>query len=37
LELPGAVREFDSIVVGDYTIWGLTERVLQQLRELGAG
>jgi ADP-ribose pyrophosphatase YjhB (NUDIX family) len=35
LELPGAVREFDSIVVGEYTIWGLTERVLQQLRELG--
>jgi len=37
LELPGAVREFDSIVIGDYTIWGLTERVMQQLQELGAG
>jgi ADP-ribose pyrophosphatase YjhB (NUDIX family) len=31
LEFGGAVREFDSIVVGDYTIWGLTERVLYQL------
>ncbi len=29
----GAVREFESIVVQSYTIWGLTERVLQQLRE----
>jgi 8-oxo-dGTP pyrophosphatase MutT (NUDIX family) len=37
LELPGMVREFDSIVIGGYTIWGLTERVLQQLRELGTG
>lgn len=31
LEFRGAVREFDSIVVGEYTIWGLTERVLHQL------
>lgn len=37
LDLAGAVQEFDSIVIGDYTIWGLTERVLQQLQELGAG
>ncbi len=34
LQLAGAVREFESIVIGDYTIWGLTERVLQGLREL---
>ena len=33
LELPGEVREFEAIVIGDCTIWGLTERVLQQLRE----
>lgn len=31
LSFQGEVREFESIVVGDYTIWGLTERVLQQL------
>ncbi len=36
LTLPGGgTREYESIVVGDYTIWGLTERVLQQLQELG--
>ena len=29
----GEVREFESIVVRGYTIWGLTERVLQQLKE----
>ncbi len=29
------VRDFPSIVIGDYTIWGLTERVLHQLDELG--
>ncbi len=34
LELAGATREFESIVIGDSTIWGLTERVLQGLREL---
>lgn len=34
LELAGAVRDFDSIVIGDCTIWGLTERVLHQLRRL---
>jgi 8-oxo-dGTP pyrophosphatase MutT (NUDIX family) len=33
LELPGEVREFEAIVIGDCTIWGLTERVLQQLKE----
>ncbi len=33
LSFAGAVREFESIVVGDYTIWGLTERVLQQLHQ----
>ena len=36
LRLPGEVREFSSIVIGDYTIWGLTERVLHQLEEMGA-
>jgi 8-oxo-dGTP pyrophosphatase MutT (NUDIX family) len=36
LTLPGEVRELPSIVIGDYTIWGLTERVLNQLAELGA-
>jgi hypothetical protein len=35
LRLPGEVREFPSIVIGDYTIWGLTERVLNQLEEMG--
>jgi len=35
LTLPGEAREFPSIVIGDYTIWGLTERVLSQLEELG--
>ncbi len=30
----GVTREFDSVVVGDYTIWGLTERVLAQLARL---
>jgi len=28
-------KEFESIVVDGYTIWGLTERVLQQLGEAG--
>ena len=28
-------RDFPSIVIGEYTIWGLTERVLHQLEELG--
>jgi len=31
LDLPSGRRTFDSIVVGDFTIWGLTERVLSQL------
>jgi 8-oxo-dGTP pyrophosphatase MutT (NUDIX family) len=31
----GEVREFPSIAIGPYTIWGLTERVLHQLEELG--
>jgi len=35
LILPGEEREFPSIVIGDYTIWGLTERVLHQLEEMG--
>ena len=35
LELPGETREFPSIVIGDCTIWGLTERVLDQLQEMG--
>jgi len=34
LTLPGEVREFPSIVIGEYTIWGLTERVLNQLAEM---
>jgi 8-oxo-dGTP pyrophosphatase MutT (NUDIX family) len=34
LTLPGEVRDFPSIVIGGYTIWGLTERVLFQLEEL---
>jgi 8-oxo-dGTP pyrophosphatase MutT (NUDIX family) len=34
LNLPGEVREFEAIVIGDCTIWGLTERVLQQLKEV---
>jgi len=34
LQLPGGVQEFESIVVGEYTIWGLTERILHQLGEL---
>ena len=29
-------REFESIVIGDYVIWGLTERVLHQLTEAAA-
>jgi 8-oxo-dGTP pyrophosphatase MutT (NUDIX family) len=36
LRLPGEAREFEAIVIGDYTIWGLTERVLQQLAEVAA-
>lgn len=32
--LPAGPRVFDSIVVGEYTIWGLTERVLQQILAL---
>lgn len=35
LTLPGEVREFSSIAIGEYTIWGLTERVLFQLEALG--
>jgi 8-oxo-dGTP pyrophosphatase MutT (NUDIX family) len=37
LSLPLEVREFESIIVGDYMIWGLTERVLQQLKEVWGG
>ncbi len=33
LNVRGGTREFESIVVEGYTIWGLTERVLQQLWE----
>jgi ADP-ribose pyrophosphatase YjhB (NUDIX family) len=35
LQLSGETREFPSIVIGDYTIWGLTERVLNQLEDMG--
>jgi 8-oxo-dGTP pyrophosphatase MutT (NUDIX family) len=35
LVLPGETRDFPSIVIGDYAIWGLTERVLYQLEALG--
>ncbi len=34
LTLGGVARDFEAIVVGGYTIWGLTERVLQQLGAL---
>jgi 8-oxo-dGTP pyrophosphatase MutT (NUDIX family) len=34
LTLPWETREFESIVIDDYTIWGLTHRVVQQLQEL---
>ncbi len=34
LELPDEKREFSSIVVGGCTIWGLTERVLDQVGSL---
>ena len=36
LALPRETREFESIVVAGYTIWGLTERVLHQLRMTAA-
>ncbi|HXY69686.1 MAG TPA: CoA pyrophosphatase [Gemmatimonadales bacterium] len=36
LTLPRETREFDSIVIGGYTIWGLTERVLDQMRRTAA-
>lgn len=36
LALPRETREFESIVIKGYTIWGLTERVLHQLRETAA-
>lgn len=35
LVLPGETREFPAIVIGAYTIWGLTERVVSQLEDLG--
>jgi 8-oxo-dGTP pyrophosphatase MutT (NUDIX family) len=34
LRLAGAERTFESIVIGEYVIWGLTERILQQLAVL---
>ncbi len=34
LTLAGEARELPSIVIGEYTIWGLTERVLEQLRPI---
>jgi hypothetical protein len=34
LDLPLGRRTFDSIVVQDLTIWGLTERILSQLATL---
>jgi 8-oxo-dGTP pyrophosphatase MutT (NUDIX family) len=34
LQFRGVNREFESIVIGRYTIWGLTERVLRQLGDL---
>lgn len=37
LKLPSEVREFEAIVIGDCTIWGLTERVIQQLKEASGG
>jgi 8-oxo-dGTP pyrophosphatase MutT (NUDIX family) len=34
LQFRGVAREFESIVIGRYVIWGLTERVLRQLGDL---
>lgn len=34
LDFPGGARTFESIQVRGYTIWGLTERILHQLRDL---
>jgi 8-oxo-dGTP pyrophosphatase MutT (NUDIX family) len=31
LRLPGGDREFDSIHAGGLVVWGLTERILQQV------
>jgi 8-oxo-dGTP pyrophosphatase MutT (NUDIX family) len=37
LHLGGQALEFESIVIDEYTIWGLTHRILEQLEALGAG
>jgi 8-oxo-dGTP pyrophosphatase MutT (NUDIX family) len=37
LTLPGEALDYEAIVVGPYTIWGLTERVLQQLKDVSGG
>ena len=37
IPLPTGTRTFDSIVVGDLTIWGLTERILAQVRPILEG
>ena len=34
LSLPGGTRDFPAIQVRDLVIWGLTERILQQVAEL---
>ena len=34
IRLPTGIRTFESIVIGDVTIWGLTERILAQLQPL---
>ncbi len=34
LDLPGGRMTFDSIVIGEIVIWGLTERILAQLATL---
>lgn len=34
LDLPAGQRTFDSITVGGFVIWGLTERVLAQLHNI---
>jgi 8-oxo-dGTP pyrophosphatase MutT (NUDIX family) len=36
LTLGGQARDFDAIVIGAYTIWGLTERILGQLAAAAA-
>lgn len=34
VRLPVGSRTFDSVLIGRYTIWGLTERILRQIERL---